>query len=142
MKKKIKPHMDTYNTIYPFTLVVANEAVTLKEINKHFMWSDGCDILENEIDGGCCAITLTVVRRDTRNRIILVKFNRHDGEPKTKAEETNDFWKLSVHEAGHVILTAYNLIEDSIAKKSQQQEPFCYFIEWVAARIYETISKK
>ena len=134
--------MDTYETIYPLTLVVANEAVSLKEINKHFMWSDGCDITEKEIDDGCCAVTLRLVRRSNNSRIILVKFNRHDGTPKTKQEELNSFWSLAVHEAGHVALASYALVGDNIAKDAQCQEPFCYYLEWVAKRIYETISKK
>lgn len=142
MKKKIKPHMDVYDTMYPLILVVANEAVSLKEINKYYMWSDGCDVTEKELDDGCCATTLRLVRRSDMSRVAFVKFNRHERNLKNKQEETNSFWRLAVHEAGHVVLMTYHVIQDDIAKDAQHQEPFCYYLDWVSTHIYETISKK
>lgn len=143
MKKKIKSHMDTYETIYPVTLVVANEAVTLKEINKYYTWPDGCEVEERDLtDGNPCAVTFRLLRKSDGARVAFVKFIRHDGKIKTKQDETNSYWTFAVHEACHVALFTYSVIGDEISKEYSKQEPFYYYTQWVAQCIYETISKK
>ena len=49
MKNKKKVYIDTYESIYPILLVVANEYATAKDLNKYFRWGDGEDILDTEI---------------------------------------------------------------------------------------------
>jgi hypothetical protein len=53
-----------------------------------------------------------------------------------------DAMLTAVHEAGHVILTTYNNIEDKICSDDTKQEPFCYYLEWITKCIYTTMSKK
>ena len=134
MKKKKKVYIDTYESIYPVLLVVANEMATAKDLSKYFMWGDGCDILDKEIGDGCDACVFKVVRRSDKSRILLVKIN--------KECKGTYAMKVAVHEAGHVVLSTYNCIEDNICREESNQEPFCYYLEWVTNCIYKTMTKK
>lgn len=140
MKKKQKVHIDEYESFYPVLLVVANKYATAKDLNKKYMWPDGCDITDQELDaqiGFTCALS----RRSDNRKVLLVKFCGYNGNLKTKSEITKDLWQTAVHEAGHVVLTTYSEIDDKISTNFKRQEPFCYYLEWVATCIYETISK-
>lgn len=83
------------------------------------MWSDGCDIEDSELEDDALAVTLKLVRRSDRQKVLLVKFNRHDGDPKTKQLKDKDMWRTAVHEAGHVALITYDAIGDNISKNTQ-----------------------
>lgn len=136
MKNKKKVYIDTYESIYPIVLVVANEYATAKDLNKYFKWGDGEDILDKEIDG-CKGCVIKVVRRSDNSKVLLVKLNYLEGKDKKL-----DAILLAVHEAGHVVLTTYNHIEDTICSNDNKQEPFCYYLQWVTKCIYTTMSKK
>lgn len=136
MKNKKKVYIDTYESIYPILLVVANEYATAKDLNKYFRWGDGEDILDTEI-GGCTGCVIKVVRRSDNAKVLLVKLNHAKGKDKKL-----DAILIAVHEAGHVILTTYKHIEDTICSDDTKQEPFCYYLEWITKCIYTTMSKK
>lgn len=136
MKNKKKVYIDTYESIYPIVLVVANEYATAKDLNKYFRWGDGEDILDTEI-GNCKGCVVKVVRRSDNAKVLLVKLNYAEGKDKKL-----DAMLTAVHEAGHVILTTYNHIEDKICSDDTKQEPFCYYLEWITKCIYITMSKK
>ena len=136
MKNKKKVYIDTYESIYPILLVVANEYATAKDLNKYFKWGDGEDILDKEIDG-CKGCVIKVVRRSDNSKVLLVKLNYAEGKDKKL-----DAILTAVHEAGHVVLTTYNHIEDTICSNDNKQEPFCYYLQWVTKCIYTTMSKK
>ena len=133
MKKKKKVYIDTYESIYPVLLVVANEAATAKDINKYFKWGDGCDVLDSELDN-CDGCVVKLLRRSDQQKVLLVKIN--------KTRSGLDTIGIAVHEAGHVILSTYNFIEDKICSDDGKQEPFCYYLEWVTQCIYKTMTKK
>lgn len=136
MKNKKKVYIDTYESIYPILLVVANEYATAKDLNKYFRWGDGEDILDKEIDD-CKGCVIKVVRRSDNSKVLLVKLNYLEGKDKKL-----DAILTAVHEAGHVVLTTYNHIEDTICSNDNKQEPFCYYLQWVTKCIYTTMSKK
>lgn len=136
MKNKKKVYIDTYESIYPILLAVANEYATAKDLNKYFKWGDGEDILDKEIDG-CKGCVVRVVRRSDNAKVLLVKLNYLEGKDKKL-----DAILTAVHEAGHVVLMTYNHIEDTICSDSTKQEPFCYYLQWVTKCIYTTMSKK
>ena len=70
-------------------------------------------------------------------KVLLVKLNYSEGKDKKL-----DAILTAVHEAGHVALTTYNHIEDTICSDDAKQEPFCYYLEWITKCIYTTMSKK
>jgi len=133
MKKKKKVYIDTYESIYPVLLVVANEAATAKDINKYFKWGDGCDVLDSELDN-CDGCVVKLLRRSDQQKVLLVKIN--------KTRSGLDTIGIAVHEAGHVILSTYSFIEDKICADDGKQEPFCYYLGWVTQCIYKTMTKK
>lgn len=135
MKKQGKVYIDTYESVYPILLVVANEYATAKDLNKYFKWDDGCDILDSEI-GDCKGCVIKVRRKSDNSKVLLVKINSQDSKNKIDALAT------AAHEAGHVVLTTYNHIEDRISTEDGKQEPFCYYLEWVTTCIYKTMTKK
>ena len=133
MKKKKKVYIDTYESIYPVLLVVANDAATAKDLNKYFEWGDGCEILDSELSN-CDGCVVKVVRKSDKSKVLLVKINKY--------RNTLDAMGIAAHEAGHVVLATYSLIEDKICQDDGKQEPFCYYLEWVTQCIYKTMTKK
>ena len=134
MKSKKKVYIDTYESIYPVLLVVANEVATAKDLNKYFMWGDGCDILDSEVEDDSDACVFKMVRRSDKSKVLLVKLN--------KTFKKDYGISVAVHEAGHVVLSTYAYIEDKICQEDSKQEPFCYYLDWVTKCIYKTMTKK
>ena len=136
--KTKKSIIDTYKCIYPVELVVANEAVTLEELQELYTYTDYSE-LDNRVTTDDCNATVTQVYRKSDNKACcLVKYNNNDC-CKTANKKENFISTIS-HEAGHVCLDIYEYIEQNICNCSP--EPFCYLLGWVTVCIYKTLSKK
>lgn len=135
-KNKKKAYIDTYETVYPIHLVVANEEVTLEQLKKLYVFSND-EPLDNSISEGCC--TTSMVKRISDDRYIsLVKFNNLS---KIKNIDPQvDLVNTCAHEATHVVLDTYDYIGDGVCTK--HQESFAYQVGWVAECIYKTLTKK
>jgi len=141
MKKKSKVHIDTYESMYPLMLVVANESATTKQIAKDYCWFDGVELEDSDF-ANCNGCVIQGKRKSDGRNLVIVKINDHMSFKQTKPEEFLDNMCTLVHEAAHVVLHTYNYIEDRICTDSCKQEPFCYYLAWVFKCIYKTISKK
>lgn len=138
MKNKKKAYIDTYETVYPIHLVVANEEVTLDTLRKSYTYAD-----DKELDNSVIETVCTVVRakRKSDGRYIsLVKFNHPSSYLNTQTEIQADMVNTYAHEACHVVLDTYEFIEEQPC--TQHQEVFAYQVGWVAECIYRTLSKK
>lgn len=133
MKNK---HIDTYTTVYPVYLVVANEAVTLEDLKKDFVYSDKAELDEDVLD--CQCSTSKVYNKKTNRYCMLVKFN-HRTDYKDD-DKTTDLVNTVAHEAGHVVLDIYDFIGASV--DINNQEPFTYELGYIAECIYKTLIKK
>lgn len=133
MKNK---HIDTYTTVYPVYLVVANEAVTLEDLKKDFVYSDKGELDEDILN--CQCSTSKVYNKKTNRYCMLVKFN-HRTDYKDD-DKTTDLVNTVAHEAGHVVLDIYDFIGASV--DINNQEPFTYELGYIAECIYKTLIKK
>lgn len=140
MKNKKKAHIDTYETVYPIHLVVANEAVKLADIRKSYVRCDDEELTDEDLgDDSVCSVIRAKRRSDDRY-ISLVKFN-HPSHYFKKAEEIKaDMVNTYAHEACHVVLDTYEFIGEQPC--TQHQEVFAYQVGWVAECIYKTLAKK
>ena len=140
MKQKSKVHIDTYESIYPTTLVVANNAATTKQIAKDYCWFDGVELEDSDFTN-CLGCVVRAKKKSDGSKVTLVKVNFDLTKPSKPEAFLEDIATL-VHEAGHVVLDTYNYVEDRICTEACKQEPFCYYLEWVFKCIYKTIIKK
>ena len=140
MKQKSKVHIDTYESIYPTLLVVANNAATTKQIAKDYCWFDGTELEDSDFTG-CNGCVIRAKRKSDGRNATLVKVN-FDLSKSSKSEDFLDDIAIFVHEAGHVVLDTYSYTEDRICTEACKQEPFCYYLQWVFKCIYKTIIKK
>lgn len=140
MKNNKKSYIDTYETVYPIHLVVANSSAKLEELSKLYTYSDGKELDDSILYGVC---TTTRAKRKSDGRCIsLVKFN-HVSEFLSKAKQKDieaDMVNTYTHEACHVVLDTYEFIGEQ--PSTQYQETFAYQVGWVAECIYRTLSKK
>lgn len=140
MKNKKKVHIDTYESMYPTMLVVANESATTKQIAKDYCWFDGTEFEDSDF-ANCGGCVIRAKRKSDGRKFVLVKINDYMSFKQTKSEEYINNICTLVHEAGHVVLDTYNYIEDRICTEACKQEPFCYYLEWIFRCIYKTIIK-
>lgn len=136
MKNKKKAYIDTYETVYPIHLVVANEHVKLEQLKKEYCFADG-SILDDSILNAD-ATTCLCKRISDGRYISLVKFNHF-----TKVKGINkqlDLINTCSHEAVHVVLDTYDYIGTHVS--TSEQETFAYQIGWVTECIYKTLTKK
>lgn len=130
---KSKKRIDTYkNDIYFVDLVVANQYVELKDLQKLYTYSDGVEIDNFMLD--TIASTATILRKSDNTYCILVKYN---GKCLTGRNKTLDFINTVSHEATHVALDIYDKIKQNVCTCSQ--EPFCYLQAWATECIYKTL---
>lgn len=138
MKNKKKAYIDTYETVYPIHLVVANEEVTIEALRKLYTYAD-----DKELDDtitNCVCSTVRAKRKSDGRYISLVKFNYPSLYIKNKSEIQADMVNTYAHEACHVVLDTYEFIEEQPC--TSHQEVFAYQVGWVAECIYKTLSKK
>lgn len=134
MKIKNKPIIDTYDpVIYPVLLVVAKD-VTIERLNKEYMLPDESDITEEYLGSNYCCVTFHASRRADKRKVIIVYKNngvhRLDDLPLLDA----------THEGGHYVIDTFNEVGAVIDPNNQ--EPFCYLLQWAADCIYKTLTKK
>lgn len=135
-KNKKKAYIDTYETVYPMHLVVANEEVTLEQLKKLYCFSDN-SILDDAVINGICT-TSTVKRISDGRYMSLVKFNRNTDIK--NIDKKLDLINTIAHEAVHVVLDTYDYIGEKV--NAQFQEAFAYQVGWTAECIYKTLNKK
>lgn len=136
MKTK-KKHIDTYSTnIYPLDIVVANESVQLKDLQKLYTYSDNDELNEDiiKVDASCS----TCRRRLDDKYVILIKLNEvYPTNGRTKAEELID---TIAHESLHAALDTFDFIQATV--DARNQEPLAYLVGFIASCVYRTLTKK
>lgn len=136
MKTK-KKHIDTYSTnIYPIDIVVANESVQLKDLQKLYIYSDDNELNEDIIntDASCS----TCKRRSDDNYVILIKLNKVNPiNGRTNAEELID---TIAHESLHAALDVFDFVQVTV--DTRNQESLAYLIGFIASCVYRTLTKK
>ena len=135
MKNK-KSYIDTYKTLYPVDIVVANETVTLEKLRKLYTTCEGTELSEEVMD--CVASASRAKRISDDKYVILIKYN-HPTMVKGIDKEA-DLVSTCAHEATHAALDIFEYIEEIPC--TQHQETLAYLIEYVAACIYKTLRKK
>lgn len=136
MKNK-KSIVDTYYCeVYDVYLVVANKYTSLEDLQKKYMYADGVELDNNMLD--CVAVTAKCKNKQNNCYTVLVKYN-HDSYIRHK-DKKSDLVNTCSHEATHVALDIYELIEQNVCFCSA--EPFCYLQAWAAECIYKTLTKK
>jgi len=135
-KKSKKKIIDTYESIYPVDLVVANEFVTLEDLQKLYTYVDKTE-LDDEVTTGGYASTTRVIRKSDDKACILVKYIDNNCS-KNRDKKLNLISTIS-HEAGHVTLDIYEYINQHVCNCSP--EPFCYLLGWATECIYKTLNK-
>lgn len=138
MKKK-KAYIDTYQSIYPVELVVANSAVTIDQLRKLFVEGNGDELSDYDMTNRA-AVVANVVRKSNDHAVLLVRMGSEDKYYKDKNERKIDYIGTIAHEAGHVVLNTWRRIEEY--ETVECQEPFCYYLEWVVKCICNTVFKK
>jgi hypothetical protein len=139
MKNKKKAYIDTYESIYPVILVVANSAVKIEQLRKLYCEYDGTELYDDDMSerGG---IVIKAIRKSDSKVVILVRMADEDKYYKDKNKRRMEFLSTIAHEAGHVVLDIYQRISEKNCTDSQ--EPFCYTLGWVFKCIYKTCFKK
>ena len=136
---KKKKYIDVYSTIYEVDIVVANEAVTLKDLKERYTYSDGIELDDALIDGIAC--TCTCQDKTTGRCVVLTKFNHYST---VKGVNKNlDLLNTAAHEATHIVLDIYSFIDQPVNNTgSGSMEHMAYFVGWVTEKVYETWTKK
>ena len=137
--KKTKGHIDTYKSMYPVLLVVANKDVTIEELRKQFLECDGTELQDDDMNR-TTGIVIRAIRKSDERAVILVRMNGEDSFYKDKLERKIEFISRIAHEAAHVALTTYERIDEQVCDKCQ--EPFAYYIGWIVECICKTVFKK
>lgn len=127
--------IDTYSSIYPVDLVVANKYTTLEELKELYIYSDGVELDEHIMDYS--ATTSTIKRKSDNKFCILVKYNRSAGYV---CDAKLEFINTCSHEATHVALDIYEFVGQDVCNCSS--EPFCYLQGWATECIYRTLTRK
>ena len=137
--KKTKGHIDTYKSMYPVLLVVANKDVTIEELRKQFLECDGTELQDDDMNH-TTGIVIRAIRKSDERAVILVRMNGEDSFYKDKLERKIEFIYRIAHEAEHVALTTYERIDETVCNNCQ--EPFAYYIGWIVECICKTVFKK
>ncbi len=120
-----------YNDVYYITLVVANKYTTLEQLKKKYTYYDGEVLDEDIIKTSACTAKCKDIK--TGRYCIIVKFNE------TVKDAKLWFTNTAAHEATHVALDIYELIQQEVCFCSS--EPFCYLVGWATECIYKTLTK-
>lgn len=133
--KNGKKIIDIYkNDIYFVDLVVANQYVELKDLQKQYIYSDGVELDEFIMHG--CATICNVIRKSDDCYCLLVKYNK----PWKGRDKKLDLINTVSHESAHVALNIYEKIGQKV--RNCGSEPFCYLVGWASECIYNTLTKK
>lgn len=136
-KNKKKARIDTYSTIYDMDIVVANELVTLKKLRDLFESTDGKEL--EDIYTEWDTVTAFLKRKSDGAYVILVKFNKISGFV-SSGDKLLDMLDVCTHEATHAALDIYKSVSAKV--DMENQEPFAYFVAYIAERIAKTLLNK
>ena len=132
MKNKKKAHLDTYETVFPICLVVANEIVDNADIRKLYTRCDDTELRDDDLITDCVCSVIRAKRKSD---------GRHPSHYLTKSEDIKaGMINTYAHEACHVVLDTYEFIGEQPC--TEHQEVFAYQVGWVAECIYKTLAKK
>lgn len=135
MSKAKKKHIDTYTTIYPVEIVIANESVQLEDLKKLYTFSDGTELNDSITDA--IASTSTCTRKSDNCPIVLIKFcGKKDGTKIDLPELIGDI----AHESLHATLDIFDYLNEGICYT--HQEPVAYLIGFISTCAYNTLVKK
>ena len=135
MKNK-KARIDTYETLYHIDIIVANQYVELKELQKLFTYSDGSQLTEDIFDGD--GNTSHVYRKSDNKPCVLMKFNHLSGCKSWNKDL--DLINVISHEASHIACCIYESISQNLYFCST--EPFCWLVGYATECIYKTLKNK
>ena len=138
MKNKNKARIDTYKSLYPVELVVANEFVTIGQLRKLYSEIGGTELQDDNIQEGG-AITIRAIRKSDEAAILLVRMGPEDSYYKDKLDRKIELIATIAHESGHVALDTWDRISER--ETTGCQEPFCYYLQWITKCICTTIFK-
>ena len=131
-KTKKKSRIEKYyNDVYEVYLVVANKYATLEQLKKNYSYADGAELDEEITKASACTARCKDIK--TGKPVIIVKFNE------TVKDAKLWFTNTTAHEATHVALDIYEMIQQNICFCSP--EPFCYLVGWATECIYKTLTK-
>lgn len=134
MKNKRKSIVDTYDPlIYPIQLVVVKNT-TVEQLNKLFSTCTGEDVTDEYLGDQYCCITFAGIRRSDNAKCIVVYENIEIDKKDYNA------LRFATHEAGHYVMDMF--LHIGASSPYEDQEPFCYLLEWAAEKIYLTLTKK
>lgn len=137
IKNKLsRPTICRYETLYNVDIVIADDKVTLEQLNKQFKFADGNDLPTDILDG--YATTSTVNDRVTGKNCSLIKFN--DFGNKTKQEKALITADCIAHEAMHSALDIFAHIGEEV-DPSKSNEPLAYLVGYIAKCTYKTLNK-
>lgn len=131
-----RPTICRYETLYDVDIVVADDKVTLEQLNKQFKFADGNDLPTDILDG--YATTSTVNDRVTGRNCSLIKFN--DFGNKTKQEKALITADCIAHESMHSALDIFAHIGEGV-DPSKSNEPLAYLVGYIAKCVYKTLNK-
>ena len=134
MKQNKKSRIDIYETPYEVYLAVANKYTTLEELQEIFTYSDGAELdndLLHDTDGyPYQGVTVRVRRKSDNRQFLLVKYI---SETTVKVDKLLDLINLADHEACHVILDLYKIINHDVNLDDQEQ--FAYEKSYITTLI-------
>lgn len=120
-----KSRIDIYETPYEVYLAIANKYTTLEELQEIFTYSDGVELDDHFLhdpDGRPYqGVTVSVKRKSDNRQFLLVKYIT---ETSVKVDKLLDMINLADHEACHVILDLYKIINANV--DLDDQEHFAY----------------
>lgn len=129
MKNNNKARIDVYDTIYDIDLVVANKYVSIEDICKDYIYSNGEEI---EDFPNYTATTCTVKNKHTKRCCILVRY--HKAPSDKSLDEFLDIINTAAHEAFHVMDGIY----EACSIEYKESENPAYFIGWITECILKT----
>ena len=129
--------IDTYSTQYDIDFVVANSKVAIEEIRDLFCYPDDGE-LDDTWDEGCA--TTGIVKRKSDNAVIVLVRYKKPSLHVSSGDELLDLVDVASHEAVHVAIDTYNMVDATI--DTENQETFAYFVAYIAERILKTLLNK
>lgn len=132
MKNK---HIDTFETIYGVDVVIANKLVTVEDLRKLYVYSDGAELEDYNYE----AVTCTCKNKETGRFVILVWYR---DMRLIKGESARmRYINAAAHEAFHVVNDLMDFSSEKIDPKNSN-EFMAYMTGYFTERIYNTWTKK
>ena len=142
MKQNNKSRIDIYETPYEVYIAVANKYTTLEELQEIFTFSDDAELdeslFEDKTGHKYQGVTFSAKRKSDNRHFIVVKYI---APTSMKVEDKLlDLINLADHEACHVILDLYKIIDHTIDMNNQEQ--FAYEKSYITSLILKNWMNK